>query len=272
MVNTPKHHNMIMQRIGLALGSGGAKGLAHIAFLKVFDELNIKPSIISGSSMGSVIGALYASGLSAAEIEGLYSAMTLFKVTNMIDLSLSRKGLTIRGKKIMTWLRKRMKCRDFADLEIPLKIVATDFWNRTEVVFEKGDVVDAVRASISLPGIFQPYVIDDHVYIDGGVVNPVPYDLIRDDCDLLVAIDVYNYPADDAKRTVPNTFESIFYTYDIMYNILMREKLNISQPDILVQTSLRGINLLDFQKIREVYDCIEDDVKKFKRELMEKLD
>ncbi len=261
-----------MQRIGLALGSGGAKGLAHIAFLKVFDELDIKPSIISGSSMGSVIGALYASGLSASQIEELYFNMTLFKVTNMIDLSLSRKGLTIRGKKIMTWLRKRMKCRDFADLKIPLKIVATDFWNRTEVVFEKGDVVDAVRASISLPGIFQPYVIDDHIYIDGGVVNPVPYDLIRDDCDLLVAIDVYNYPSDDAKRTVPNTFESIFYTYDIMYNILMKEKINISQPDILVQTSLQGINLLDFQKIREVYDCIEDDVSRFKQELISRLD
>jgi len=263
---------MIMQRIGLALGSGGAKGLAHIAFLKVFDELNIKPSIISGSSMGSVIGALYASGLSAAEIEGFYSEMTLLKVTNLIDVSLSRKGLSIRGKKIMAWLRKRIKKNDFDDLEIPLKIVATDFWNKSEVVFDKGDVVDAVRASISIPGIFLPYMIGDRVYIDGGVVNPVPYDLIRDDCDLLIAIDVYNYPPQDSKRKVPNTFESIFYLYDIMYNILMKEKIRISQPDILVKTSLRGINLLEFQKIREVYDCIEDDVKGFKRELISRLD
>jgi len=256
----------------LALGCGGAKGLAHIAFLKVFDELQIKPSIISGSSMGSVIGALYASGVSAAEIEGFYNKMTLFKVTNMIDLSLSRKGLSIRGKKIMTWLRKRIKCQDFAELEIPLKIVATDFWNRTEVVFDKGDIVDAIRASISIPGIFRPYVIGDHVYIDGGIVNPVPYDRIRDDCELLIAIDVYNYPPEDAKKAVPNTFESIFYTYDIMYNILMNKKVDISRPDIYVQTSLRGINILDFHKLNEVYDYIGDDVKRFKRELISKLE
>ena len=261
-----------MKRIGLALGCGGAKGLAHIAFLKVLDELRIKPSIISGSSMGSVIGALYASGLTGKEIENFFSNMSLYKITKMIDLSLRKQGLSVRGKKIMAWLRKRMKCRDFEDLEIPLKIVATDFWNRSEVVFEKGDVVDAVRASISLPGIFQPFVKGNRVFVDGGVVNPVPYDLIRDECDLLIAIDVYNHPPTDTHRKVPNMFECIISTYDIMYNIIEENKKHVYKPDIYVRASLKGINLLDFHKVDGVFDCIRDDVSWFRRELISKLE
>lgn len=261
-----------MKKIGLALGCGGAKGLAHIAFLKVFDDLGIKPSIISGTSMGAVIGALYASGLTAREIEGFYWNMSLYKISNLIDLSFTRKGLTIRGKKISAWIRKRIKHHDFADLEIPLKIVATDFWKRSEVVFEKGDVVDAVRASISLPGIFRPYVIDGNVYIDGGVVNPVPYDIIKDDCELLIAIDVYNYPSDKAKHRVPNMFESIYRTYDIMYMALEERKRRVLKPDIYVRVALKGVNLLDFHMIREIYGNIENEVEGFRQELISKLD
>ena len=261
-----------MKRIGLALGSGGAKGLAHIAFLKVFDDLGIKPSIISGTSMGALIGALYASGVTAREIEGFYRKMTLYKISNLIDLSFTKKGITVRGKRISAWIRKRIKCHDFSDLEIPLKIVATDFWKRSEVVFDKGDIVDAVRASISLPGIFRPYVIDDRVYIDGGVVNPVPYDIIKDECDLLIAIDVYNYPTDETKREVPNMFESIYSTYDIMYIALEEKKRRLCKPDICTRVALKGINMLDFHRIREIYANIEDEVKEFRKKLISKLD
>ena len=260
-----------MKKIGLALGCGGAKGLAHIAFIKVLDELGIKPSVISGSSMGSVIGALYASGLTGKEIEGFFSNLSLYKVTRMMDLSLRKGGLAVRGKRITNWLRKRMKCSDFKDLDIPLKIIATDFWNRSEHLFEEGDVVDAVRASISLPGIFQPFVLGDRVFIDGGVVNPVPYDLIRDECDLLIAIDVYNYPPTDSHKKVPNMFECIIATYDIMYNIIEMSKRSKYKPDIYVRASLRGINLLDFHKIGAVFDCIGDNVEWFRKELIKKL-
>ena len=271
-INSSQGHRLHMKKIGLALGCGGAKGLAHIAFLKVFDDLGIKPSIISGTSMGAVIGALYASGLTAREIEAFYWNMTLYKITNLIDLSFTRKGLTVRGKKISAWIRKRIKHHDFSDLEIPMKIVATDFWKRSETVFDTGDVVDAVRASISLPGIFQPYLKDGRVYIDGGVVNPVPYDIIKNECDLLIAIDVYNYPADETKHEIPNTFESIYSTYDIMYIAIEEKKRRLCEPDIYVRVALKGVNLLDFHLIREIYDNIGDEVREFKKELISKLD
>jgi len=260
------------KKIGLALGSGGAKGLAHIAFLKVLDELEIKPSIISGSSIGAMIGALYACGYSGKEIEKIYSDFDMNKIRKLLDVSFRRKHGIMKGDKISLWLKDLIRCVDFKDLNIPLKIVAADYWSHEEVIFTKGDIIDAVRSSISIPGIFEPTVINDRVLVDGGVLNPVPFDIIKDDCNLLIAIDVL-----DTKKIKnihpdrPNLFECIYSTFEMMQNSIENNKLRSVVPDLHVKLSLRNISILDFHKKDEIFSQVSDDVIRFKKELKHKL-
>ncbi|MGD8407868.1 MAG: patatin-like phospholipase family protein, partial [Thiohalophilus sp.] len=192
------------KRIGLALGGGGAKGLAHIPMLEVFDELGIRPYRIAGTSIGSVMGSLYASGLSGADIRQIIDNLTVSEDENWLDTLFSEnvlewlhffepsmgKGGLIESDALLDYLMGLIKARDFRQLEIPLSIVATDFWSREQVVFDSGDIATALKASIAVPGLFNPVPYKDTVLVDGGLVNPVPYDLLLDDCDVVVAIDV----------------------------------------------------------------------------------
>ncbi len=192
-------------RIGLALGGGGAKGLAHIPILEVLDELGVRPSAIAGTSIGAVIGALYASGVKGREIrEGIHEMVFsegkgehraldlprgLRQILDLIDLDLGSGGL-LRGEKFLERIYEDVRARSFEELQTPLKVVATEFWTREEVVFESGELLPAVRASMSLPVLFSPVVRGHRVLMDGGAVNPVPYDLLLDECDFTIAVDV----------------------------------------------------------------------------------
>ncbi|MFC2136048.1 patatin-like phospholipase family protein [Bacteroidota bacterium] len=193
-----------MKKIGLALGAGGARGLAHIVCLEAFEELGIKPSIISGTSIGAMVGAPYASGISAQQMrdavkELVFSKNTKFweihkksdimKMFNFFDPDYKVGGM-IKGEKMIKFIHDHMKIDKFEDLQVPLKIVTTNYWNKEEIVFEKGDLLKAIKASYSLPGMFIPVEINGQLLMDGGLVNPLPYDLIEDECDITVAIDV----------------------------------------------------------------------------------
>lgn len=269
-----------MKRIGLALGAGGARGLAHIAFLEAFEELGIKPTIISGTSIGAIVGAPYAAGMSAKEMkeavnEIVFSKKTKFweihkksdimKMFNFFDPDY-RVGGMIKGEKMIKFLYDYMKIDKFEDLKIPLKIVATDYWNKEEVIFTKGDLLKAIKASYSLPGMFVPVEINGKLLMDGGMVNPLPFDIIKDDCEITVAIDV------SAKKTksedlVPPAYEVLFSAFQIMQNSIVNEMFKLSQPDILIKTKIENVRIHEFTKV----DSIFQQAAKSKEELKRKL-
>ena len=254
-------------RIGLALGSGGAKGLSHIAFLKTLDEMEIKPAIVSGTSMGALVGAFYAGGMSGKQIEGLFDDMGIRKMGSMVDLSIFSNSGLLKGKKVEEFLTSNLPVRNFSDLTIPLKIVATDFWKREEVVFNSGDLVTAVRASIAVPVVLEPLILAGRALTDGGTVNPLPYDLIRDDCDILIAIDVSGERVNEKPDMAPTMLENIFSTFQTMQASIVRSKMKNSKPDIFVQPRLQNFQLLDFYRKDEIFREVSRDVEKFRQDL-----
>jgi NTE family protein len=210
-----------MQKIGLALGGGGAKGLAHIALLEVLDEFGIRPHCIAGTSIGAVIGVLYASGHPAREIREQIERFS-FK---------DGEGL--------------------GDLQIPLRVVAADFWQREQVVLESGELKPAIQASMALPGVFNPVVLGKQVLVDGGAVNPVPFDLL-DDCDLVIAVNVMGTRTESADL-VPSMTEAVFNTFQIMQASILRHKLRHNPPDIFISPDIVDIQMLEFYKSGQVF-------------------
>ena len=268
-------------KIGLALGGGGAKGLAHIPMLELFDELGIRPHRMAGTSIGSIIGSLYASGLSGARIRSGVDRMVITKGDSFksalkkrdvlrwiefLDPQFGRGGL-FKGDKFIEFLYESMGADTFEDLEIPLKVVASDFWASEQVVLESGPLLPAVKASMGLPGVFTPVQLEGRVLIDGGGVNPVPYDLL-DDCDVVVAIDVMGNMERESGKDLPNLFRAVLGTFDIMQNSIVAEKLKHSPPDIYIRPNIHGVDILEFHKADEVYELAEP----ARRELREALE
>jgi NTE family protein len=261
-----------MKRIGLALGGGGAKGLSHIAFLKALDEMGIHPTIISGTSIGAVVGAMYAGGLKGGQIERIFDDMGIRRMTGMMDFSVFSTVGILKGKKVEEFLMENLPARTFEKLSIPLCVVATDFWKREEVVFRSGDLIPAIRASISVPVMLEPLQLEGRVLTDGGTVNPLPGDLIRDECDILVAIDVSGAKVPDEEHPVPSMMENVFSTFQILQASIVRSKMASSHPDIFIQPKLANIQFMDFYKKDEILDGVAGDVERFRRELKEILE
>jgi NTE family protein len=260
-----------MKRIGVALGGGGAKGLSHIAFLKALDELGVRPTVIAGTSIGAVIGGFYAAGVSGAGLEQLLGTIgfkELYKI--VLDFSILSNSAIFTGKAVEEFLARQIPSQTFEEVEIPLKVVATDFWNRREVIFESGNLITAIRASMALPAVFEPVVLNDQVLIDGGAVNPLPYDLIRQECDFTIAIDVSGEKTYAPGDPVPNMLESLLSTFQIMQAAIVEAKKRLSQPDIYVKPALTNIRVLDFYRYKEILAGVQYEVQEFK-ETMKKL-
>jgi NTE family protein len=257
-----------MKRVGVALGGGGAKGLSQIAFLKALDELGVRPTVIAGSSIGAVIGGLYAAGVSGAGLEQLLKTIgfkELYKI--FLDFSILSDSAIFTGKRVEEFLARRIPCQTFEEIEIPLKIVATDFWNRREVIFENGSLITAIRASIAMPAVFEPELLNDKVLIDGGAVNPLPYDLIRPECDLTIAIDVSGEKTYTPGDPVPNMLESLLSTFQIMQASIVEAKKKLSPPDIYIKPALTNIRVLDFYRYKEILTGVQDEVQEFEETL-----
>ncbi|MFP4455706.1 MAG: patatin-like phospholipase family protein [Desulfonatronovibrio sp.] len=253
--------------IGLALGSGGASGLAHIPMLEVFDELDIKPSIIAGSSIGSIIGALYASGLSGKEIRDIVlqfsgSDMEAFRtliqgdsgleLMDLLKVDLDAGGL-LDTQGFLNFLKEKIRVNTFEDLPIPLVVAAADYWKQKQVVIDSGDIVQAVKASMAVPGLFAPVAWQDRLLVDGGTVNPLPYDLVADKCDVVVAIDVSG-GITPKKRDKPNFSDSLFNSFDIMQQAIIHQKLKYQQPDIYIRPEIKDIRMLHFHRSPEIFE------------------
>ena len=273
-----------MKKIGLALGSGGAKGLAHIAMLEVFDELGIKPAHIAGSSIGAIIGVLYCSGARGKELRQQFCEMSISSDDTLLDI-VSKKRVfkwfefiepQFRGNGLLkceNFLRslfEKIEINQFEDLAIPLSVVATDYADWQQVVISSGELMPAIQASMAMPGIFEPVRLNGKTLIDGGAVNPVPFDVLPDDCDLVVAIDVLGRDAAN-HRAVSALPDAIFNTFQIMQKSIVREKQRRMPPDIYVELDMADVRLLEFYKAEEAFKLAEIAKDKFKRELEKRL-
>jgi len=177
-------------KIGLALGSGGARGLAHIGVIKALVESEIEISYISGSSMGALVGAVYAATRSAEELEEVARKFSWRSMLRLFLPSLSRAGL-VNGDNVMELLRENLTVRDFSELKIPLALETTDLETGDLITIKEGDLLRAIRASISIPLIFSPIEINGHILVDGGLVSPVPVRTVREmGADYVIAVNV----------------------------------------------------------------------------------
>jgi NTE family protein len=254
-------------KIGLALGSGGARGLAHIAFLEVLDQLLIKTSAIAGSSIGALVGALYAGGMGGRQLRDLATGITLRDLPRFLDAPSLKDLQGIKGRKIEEWLREILPVKRFEDLPIPLRVVATDFWKGEQFVFSSGDIAQAVRASISIPGVFHPYELGGRVLVDGGVVNPVPFELLDGLADFVVAVDVSGgTESGDSKALGP--VETLLGAFSIMGKVIMEQRAQDSRISLYHRPSLRGFKTGDFLKAEEILDSVREDAELFRRELV----
>lgn len=268
------------KRVGLALGGGGAKGVAHVFALEVLDEMGIIPHIIVGTSAGALMGMLYAAGMSAGEIREHIEDNTPFEEGGITEALLNRNILkwftllhpsSVRGgllntDRFMEVNLQRIGVRTFGELKIPLRVIAADFWKRQQVIFESGELMPAVQASMALPGIFTPVVHNHSVLVDGGTVNPVPYDVIQDDCDITVAVNVAGRRSVPEELT-PSFAESLFNTFQIYQASILREKIKRRPPDILLEPEIVDIRIVDFHKARHVLQQASPIKERMKEEL-----
>lgn len=269
-------------RIGLALGGGSARGLAHVLMLEAFDELGIKPAVIAGTSMGAICGGAYAAGLSGAEIRAEVMAL-LGSRTRF----LKRFAGKLRGGFSALWslrspsvvdnvtlfemlMPEAMRC-DFSALGIPFVAVAADYYAIEPVVLDKGPLIPALAASAALPSLARPVVLDGRVLIDGGYVNPVPYDVIMDRADLTVAVDVTGDTRRRPGHEVPSTFEAVTGATQILFHSVTREKLKSVAPDIFIRPEVGGFGALDYFKIRDIFSAAEPAKEALKRKISQRL-
>ncbi len=271
-------------KIGIALGAGGARGIAHIPMLEALDELGITPHRIAGASIGAVMAALYASGLSAQEIKekiarlaitrsdtmrGVFSEKKIGTWMGMIDPDFRKSGL-VKAESIMAELCRDRSCETFEELVIPLSVVATDFWECRAVVLDSGPLKPAVQASMALPGLFTPVELDGRVLIDGGTVNPVPYDVLADSCDIVIAVDI-NSGSVAERGSVPGYFNNLFGSIQIMQQAIVKQELRAGRPDIYIKPELTDFRTLHFHKADEIYRQARPAKEELKRKLEEKI-
>jgi NTE family protein len=247
-----------MKSVALALGSGGARGLAHIAVLEALDDLGVKPTAIAGASIGSLIGAAYAAGMRGKDIRHYVIALAHGRGDIRRRLLQSRAGTLsdffagafsqatqMDAEKFCGQFLPEQVPADFASLDIPLTVMATDLYRRQEVRLASGPLHAAVAASIAIPGLFRPVVIDGRILIDGGTTNPLPYDVVTGKADIIVAVDVFGVPA--AERVdMPSTWECVFTTVLVMGGAIVAAKLSHTTPDLLIRPNVTIFRTLDF--------------------------
>ena len=245
-----------MKKVGLALGSGAVRGLAHIGVLEVLERERVPVDMIAGTSAGAVVGALYAVGEEIEHIKELVADVSWRRLLPLVDVALPRTGF-ISGKKFKDFLKSIIGDRKFSDLKIPLACVATDIITGDEVVIDKGPVLDGVRASISLPVIFTAFMWNGRYLVDGGLVNPVPVSVLkRMGADIIIAVNVIPDPvsrihqAEEFKK--PNIISIIMQSIYIGSHLLVEASMR--GADVVIQPRVAHIGAGDFHRAQ---DCIQ---------------
>ncbi len=264
------------QTLAIALGSGGARGLSHILVLEALDELGVKPVAIAGASIGALIGAVYASGVPAKDIHSLATGLLRNRGEIMRRLLAARIGrisdlfgglgnpVLLDAERFVGSFMPDLVPEDFEQLEIPLQVVATDYWERREKMFDHGPIRPAVAASLAIPGLIRPVAHHGHTLVDGGAVNPLPFDLLRTKADIVLAVDITGGHTGET-RGVPGPFEAMFATLQIMASSIVGEKLKSGAPDILIRPNVDAFRVLDFFRataILKAAEPVKDEVKR----------
>ncbi|KYQ73697.1 alpha/beta hydrolase [Acinetobacter pragensis] len=226
--------------VALVLGSGGARGYAHIGAIQVLEAHGIKPDFIVGTSAGSIVGTLYASGLKADELREVALSM---KPNDVREIRLDKKGV-LDGKKVEDYVNKQVNNTPLELLKTPMYVVATELQQGKKMVFNSGNTGQAVRASVSIPSMFIPAVINHQEYVDGGLVSPVPVDVARDlGADIIIAVDILAQPVHTETSNVWGLFNQ---NINIMQYYLAKEELKradvVIQPDIREKAHIFDVN------------------------------
>lgn len=254
-------------RIGLALGGGGARGLAHIAVLETLDAMDLRPSIIAGTSIGAVIGAAYAAGLSGEQLRRHVIGLARDRPDVMARLLKARVGriadifagklvnpVTIDAEIFLDHFWPQAVPNRFEDLKIPFMAVATDFTRRREALFQSGLLAPAVAASMAIPGLIRPVVAEGMLLIDGGAVNPLPYNHLIGKADIIIAVDVTGGPLEDTTKR-PTAFQLMFGAAQIMAGSITAHMLKARAPDVLLEPAVQMFRVLDFFKAVQILDA-----------------
>jgi NTE family protein len=248
--------------------------------LEVFDEMRLRPTVIAGTSIGAIFGAAYASGLSArlirAHTEEVLSQRFSFAqyllaarsepVLKLLNILPIRSALLDPALLLDQVLPSKV-AREFAGLAIPFKAVATDFYAQEQVVIDTGDLRSAVAASFALPALFSGVVRDQHLLMDGGLVNPLPFDVVRGAADITVAIDVTGASSGPGRRLQPSALAALVTSSQILQRSIVREKLKAAQPDIYVDVDVDKFQVLEFHRFKEVLAAAQPAKEQLQRQL-----
>jgi len=256
-----------MKTVGLALGGGGARGFVHIPILETLDEFGVKPSVISGTSIGAIVGALYAAGKSGKQIremidqfhiskekgfrDALQKTPKILRNMGIIRPEKGRGGL-INVDRFLESLLNQIGVETFEELPIPFYAVSTDFWSGEEVAIHTGKLLPAIKASMAIPGVFAPVELNGRVLVDGGLVNNVPYDLLQDQCDITIAIDIAPLHT-PSKHKVPHVMDAGIGMFDLLLEQIMGHKRGRTQADIYIHAKIKDIRVLEFDKVDSAY-------------------
>jgi NTE family protein len=227
-------------KIGLALGGGAAKGFAHIGVIKMLEASGIHPDVVSGTSAGSVVGSLYAAGMDAFQLQEEAFALDESKIR---DVRLFSGGL-VQGQKLQDYINAAVEHRAIQELKLPFAAVATQLETGERAVFVRGNTGQAVRASSSIPGVFEPVLIGDKHYVDGGVVSPVPVDAARQlGADVVIAVDISATPSGSNPQGMVNI---VGQSITIMGRQLGKQEL--ARADVVIKPNITGIGATDFEQ------------------------
>ncbi|POZ63135.1 patatin-like phospholipase family protein [Chromobacterium alticapitis] len=235
---TPPAAPPVKAKIGLALGGGAAKGFAHIGVIKVLEAAGLKPDIVTGTSAGSVVGSLYASGLNGMQLQQRAIALDQADLT---DWTLSSKGV-IKGEKLQNWINAQVGNRPLEKLALPFGAVSTELDSGRKVVFRQGNTGQAVRASASIPNVFLPVQIGRKRYVDGGLVSPVPVSAAREmGAQFIIAVDI-------TARPKPGQAVGFLSMLDQSLNIMNGPALaqELKQADVVIRPDVLNIGSADF--------------------------
>ena len=261
--------------VAVAFGGGGARGFAHIHVIEVLDELGIRPVAISGASIGAIMGTGMAAGMSGTDIKA-FTLATMGRRREVISRIWKARPASMgavfsRGfqlgqfniERVLSAFLPEAFPATFEELEIPTKVVVTDFYAQQEVVCSSGDLRNAVSASAAIPALFRPVLMNGRYMIDGGISNPVPFDHLAGMADVVIGVDVVGGPAGDASER-PSTTDLMFGASQLMMQSIITMKLKSGRPDIFLRPDVSRFRVLDFFKADEVLDVssgIRDELK-----------
>ncbi len=265
------------------LGAGGARGLSHILVLEALDELGVRPALIAGCSMGAIVGAAYAAGLSGRELRE-HVAIT-FKdrarvIARLLDARIGKftdlmRGIgnpvLIDGERMLDLFWPEAVPDRFEELAIPFLALATDYHLHSEVAITSGPLTPAVAASLAIPGLVRPVVIGERVLVDGGAINPLPYDRLMAQGRIVMAVDT-SAPATISDRRVPEPLEAMVGVSQILTRTIVQRMIERQPPDILIRAGVDSIGSLDFFKAKAILEAAEPVKDEVKRRLAQALE